>query len=74
MPTIQLIREKFLSEVFDYTTKKESKFKREKLAIIHFYADLEVLNNEFTDLVLAFFLITCLKANPQIEIYENRTI
>jgi thioredoxin 1 len=71
MPTIQLTREKFLSEVFDYTTEKEWKFKGEKPAIIDFYADwcgpckmvapvLEELSNEFTDIVIY-------KVNTEIE-------
>jgi thioredoxin len=71
MPTIQLTKEKFLSEVFDYTTEKEWKFKGEKPAIIDFYADgcgpckmvapiLEELSDEFTDIVIY-------KVNTEIE-------
>jgi len=40
MATVKLTKEKFLAEVFDYTTgEKEWKFKGDKPAIIDFYAD-----------------------------------
>ena len=39
MPTIQLNKQLFIDEVFDYTTEKEFKFKGKQPAIIDFYAD-----------------------------------
>jgi thioredoxin len=71
MATIQLTTEKFKSDVFDYTTEKEWKFKGEKPAIIDFYADwcgpckmvapiLEELSDEFSEIVIY-------KVNTEIE-------
>lgn len=39
MPTIQLTTEQFKTDVFDYTTEKEWKYKGGLPAIIDFYAD-----------------------------------
>lgn len=71
MPTIQLNKQMFLDEIFDYTTGKEWKFKGNKPAIIDFYADwcgpckmvapiLEELSNEFSNLVIY-------KVNTEVE-------
>jgi thioredoxin len=39
MPTIKLTADKFKSDIFDYTTETEWKYKGELPAIIDFYAD-----------------------------------
>lgn len=39
MATINLTVDKFKSDIFDYTTEKEWKYKGERPAIIDFYAD-----------------------------------
>lgn len=39
MATIKLTADKFKSDIFDYTTEKEWKYKGENPAIIDFYAD-----------------------------------
>lgn len=60
MPTINLTAAKFKSDIFDYTTEKEWKFKGDRPAIVDFYADwcgpckmvspiLEELSNEYSD-------------------------
>jgi len=38
MPTVKLTADRFKEEVFDYTKEKDWKFKRDKPAIIDFYA------------------------------------
>lgn len=39
MPTIKLTTQKFIEDVFDYTTEKEWKYKDNVPAVIDFYAD-----------------------------------
>lgn len=63
MATVQLTRDQFIEEVFDYTKESDWKFKGEKPAIIDFYADwcgpckmiaplLEELSNDYPDIVI----------------------
>lgn len=39
MPTIKLTTQKFVEDIFDYTTEKEWKYKDNVPAVIDFYAD-----------------------------------
>ena len=83
MPTIQLNKQQFIDEVFDYTTEKEFRFKGKQPAIIDFYADwcgpckmvapiLEELSYEYPG-------VTIYKVNTEIEqelsqIFQIRSI
>jgi thioredoxin len=83
MPTIQLTNQRFIDEVFDYTTQKDWDFKGAQPAIIDFYADwcgpckmvapiLEDLSNEYPN-------VTIYKVNTEVEqelsqIFQIRSI
>jgi thioredoxin len=83
MSTVQLSKEQFIDEVFDFINETEFKFKGKKPAIIDFYADwcgpckmvapiLEELSNEYPGVVIY-------KVNTELEqelshIFQIRSI
>ncbi len=73
MPTIRLTADVFKSDIFDYTTEKEWKYKGTLPAIIDFYADwcgpckmvapiLEALSEEYKDQLVIY------KVDTEVEI------
>lgn len=83
MPTVQLTHQKFIDEVFDYTTGNEWSFKGQKPAIIDFYADwcgpckvvapvLEELSNSYEEIVI--YKVDTEEEQELSELFQIRSI
>ncbi len=83
MPTIQLTNQRFIDEVFDYTTQKDWYFKWNQPAIIDLYADwcgpckmiapiLEELSNEYPNLTI--YKVNTVVEQELAHIFQIRSI